>query len=175
MSENLPKRKDIRLKDYDYSEPGAYFITICTKNKEKLLWNGELDIQNFDCKSVGAHRVRPCGLPLSEMGIVVEQKLNQWDIAYENVSLSSYVIMPNHLHIVVVILPDENGRTRCAPTVSRMVKMFKETVTKQLGENIWQKLFYDHIIRDKHDYEEISKYIRENPLKWQFDELYCEE
>ena len=83
--------------------------------------------------------------------------------------------MPNHLHIVVVILPDENGRTRCAPTVSRMVKMFKETVTKQLGENIWQKLFYDHIIRDKHDYEEISKYIHENPLKWQFDELYCEE
>ena len=81
MSENLPKRKDIRLKDYDYSEPGAYFITICTKNKEKLLWEGELDIQNFDCKSVGAHRVRPRGLPLSEMGIVVEQKLNQWDIA----------------------------------------------------------------------------------------------
>ena len=108
------------------------------------------------------------------MGIVVEQKLNQWDIAYENVSLSSYVIMPNHLHIVVVILPDENGRTRCAPTVSRMVKMFKETVTKQLGENIWQKLFYDHIIRNKNEYEEISKYIYENPLKWQFDEFYCE-
>ena len=56
-----------------------------------------------------------------------------------------------------------------------MIKMFKETVTKQLGENIWQKLFHDHIIRDKRDYEEISKYIYENPLKWQFDELYREE
>ena len=175
MRKNVPKRKDIRLKDYDYSESGAYFITICTKNKEKLLWEGELDIQNFDCKSAGAHRVRPQGLPLSKTGFLVEQKLNQWDGAYENVYLSSYVVMPNHLHIIVVINPDESGRTRCAPTVSRMIKMFKETVTKQLGENIWQKLFHDHIIRDKRDYEEISKYIYENPLKWQFDEVYRDE
>jgi REP element-mobilizing transposase RayT len=86
--ENLPKRKNIRLNNYDYSEPGTYFITICTKNKEKLLWNGELDTQNFDWKLVG------------------------------------------------------------------------------------EQSFYDHIIRNKHDYEEISKYIHENPLKWQFDELY---
>ena len=106
------------------------------------------------------------------MGVLVEEKLNQWDNAYENVYLSSYIIMPNHLHIVVVILPDESGRTRCAPTVGHMIKMFKETVTKRLGKNIWQKLFYDHIIRDQRDYEEISKYIHENPLIWQFDEFY---
>ena len=172
--ENLPERKNIRLKNRDYSEPGAYFITICTKNKEKLLWNGELDIQKFDWQLVGAHRVRPRNLPLSKIGIVVEQKLEQWGNVYENIYLSSYVVMPNHVHIMVVILPDESGRTRCAPTVSHMVKMFKETVTKQLGENIWQKLFHDHIIRNKCDYEEISKYIYENPLKWQFDELYSE-
>ena len=174
MGEKLAKRKNIRLKNYDYSESGAYFITICTKNEEILFWDGELDVQNFDWKVVGAHRVRPCNLPLSKFGMVVEEKLNQWDGAYEGVGLSSYVIMPNHLHIMVVILPDSSGRTRCAPTVSHMVKMFKETVTKQLGENIWQKLFYDHIIRDKRDYEEISKYIYENPLKWKFDELYIE-
>ena len=59
MNESLPKRKDIRLKNYDYSEPGAYFITICTKNKEKLLWNGELDVQNFDWEVVGARFARP--------------------------------------------------------------------------------------------------------------------
>ena len=175
MSENLPKRKNIRLKNYDYSEPGAYFITICTKNKENLLWNGDLDVEKYDFKPVGAHRVRPYNLPLSKLGMVVEEKLNQWDGVYPSVYLSSYVIMPNHLHTIVVILPDEGGRTRCAPTVSHMVKMFKETVTKQLGENVWQKLFYDHIIRDKRDYEEISKYIYENPLKWEFDELNNEE
>lgn len=160
------------MRDVDYSAPGAYFITICTKNKDKLLWNGELDVQNFNWTLVGAHRVRPQGLPLSKTGILIEEKLNQWDNAYENVYLSSYIIMPNHIHVMVVISPDGDGRTRCAPTVSHMVKMFKETVSKQLGENIWQKLFYDHIIRDKRDYEEISKYIHENPLKWEFDELY---
>ena len=172
MNENLPKRKNIRLKNYDYSEPGAYFITICTKNKEKLLWNSELDVQNFDWKLVGEHCVLPQGLPLSKIGIVVEQNLNKWNETYVNIYLSSYVIMPNHLHIIVVILPhEEDGRAKRAPTVGTMIR----TVTKQLGENIWQKSFYDHIIRNKHDYEEISKYIHENPLKWQFDELYCEE
>ena len=173
MNKNLPKRKDLRLKEYDYSEPGAYFITICTKNKEKSLWKGELDVQNFDWKLVGARFARPQNLPLSEIGIAVEQNLNKWNETYENVYLSSYVIMPNHLHIMVVILPDEeDGRAKRAPTVSTMINQFKGAVTKQLGENIWQKLFYDHVIRNKYDYEEIAKYILENPLKWQFDELY---
>ena len=80
--------------------------------------------------------------------------------------------MPNHLHIIVMILSEKSGSTQCSPTVSRMVKLFKESVTKQLGISMWQKSFYDHIIRDKHDYETISKYIRENPLRWEFDELY---
>lgn len=174
MKDNLPKRKHPRLKEYDYSEPGAYFITICTKSKEKSLWKGEFDVQDFDWKLVGARFARPQNLPLSEIGIVVEQNLNKWNETYENVYLSSYVIMPNHLHIIVVILPDYSGRAKHAPTVSMMVAQFKGAVTKQIGENIWQKLFYDHVIRNKRDYEEISKYIYENPLKWQFDELYCE-
>ena len=161
MSEKLLKRKNIRLKSYDYSDPGAYFITICTKNKEKLLWNGELDIEKYDFKLVGARFARPQNVPLSSIGLVVEQNLNKWNDTYENVYLSSYVIMPNHLHIIVVILPDESGRAKRAPTVSTMINQFKGAVTKQLGENIWQKLFYDHIIRDKRDFEEISKYIYE--------------
>ena len=59
MSENFPKRKDLRLKNYDYSKYGAYFITICTKNKEKLLWNGELDVQNYNLKLVGEDIILP--------------------------------------------------------------------------------------------------------------------
>lgn len=176
MKDNLPKRKNIRLREHDYSEPGAYFITICTKNKEKLLWNGELDIQNFDWELVGARFARPRNLPLSKIGVVVEENLNKWNDTYGNAYLSPYVIMPNHLHIMVVILPDEeDGRAKRAPTVSTMINQFKGAVTKQLGENIWQKLFYDHVIRDKCDFNEISKYILENPLKWQFDELYFDE
>ena len=175
MSEKLPKRKEIRLENYDYSEPGAYFITICTKSKEKLLWDGELDVQNFDWELVGEHSVRPQNLPLSKIGIVVEENLKKWNDTFENVYLSSYVIMPNHLHIMVVILSKRSGCTECPPTISTMVRFFKGSITKQIGANIWQQSFYDHVIRDKNDYEEISKYIYENPLKWEFDELYCEE
>ena len=173
--EKLPKRKNIRLKNYDYSEPGSYFITICTQNKEKLLWDGELEVEKFIWEPVGEHCVLPKGLPLSKNGIVAEQNLKKWNDTYKNVCLSSYVIMPNHLHIIVMILSEKSGSTQCSPTVSRMVKLFKESVTKQFGEKIWQVSFYDHIIRDKHDYEEISKYIYENPLKWEFDELYFDE
>ncbi len=173
MSECLPKRKKIRLQDYDYSEPGAYFITVCTKNKDQLLWNGSLDITKFEWKPVGEHSVRPQNLPLSKIGVVVEQNLKKWNDTYENVYLSSYVIMPNHLHIMIVILPNKSGCTECPPTISAMVKYFKGSITKQLGRNIWQQSFYDHIIRNKRDYEEISKYIYENPLKWELDELYC--
>lgn len=125
MSENLQKRKDIRLKDYDYSEPGAYFITICTKNKEKLLWDGELDLQNFEWKLVGEHSVRPQNLPLSKIGIVVEENLKKWNDTFENVYLSSYVIMPNHLHIVVVILPNCSGCTEAPLRLVRWLGFLK--------------------------------------------------
>jgi REP element-mobilizing transposase RayT len=175
VNNKLPKRKNIRLPHYDYSEPGAYFITICTKNKEKLLWNGSLDLQKFDWELVGEHSVLPQGLPLSNMGVVVEENLIKWNETYENIYLSSYVIMPNHLHLLVVIQHGAGGCTECPPTISAMVKFFKSSVTKQLGENIWQLSFYDHIIRGKRDFEEISQYICENPLKWQFDELYYED
>ena len=80
--------------------------------------------------------------------------------------------MPNHLHIMLVITGNENGRTQFAPTVSRMVKQFKGAVTKRIGKPIWQKSFVEHIIRDKYDYDIRSKYIEENPIRWQCDE-YC--
>ena len=95
MKDNLPKRKNIRLREYDYSEPGAYFITICSKNKEKIFWSGELDVQKFEWKLVGEHCVLPQGLPLSQAGIIVEQALQKWNETYDNVYLSSYIIMTN--------------------------------------------------------------------------------
>lgn len=79
MERNLPIRKKIRLKDYDYFESGAYFLTICTKNKEKMLWHGSLDTQNFTWKSVGEHSVRPQNLPLSRIGILVKENLKKWN------------------------------------------------------------------------------------------------
>lgn len=171
----FPKRKDIRLKNYDYSSPGAYFVTICTENRKNYFWNGSIDPQIFHWRSVGANCVRPQSLPLSDVGNIVLDELERWNQTYPAVSLHSYAIMPNHLHIIVVISADEYGRPQVAPTVERMVKQFKGAATKKIGTSIWQKSYIEHVIRNKKDYETRSNYIFENPLRWYYDELYAEE
>ena len=172
---DLPKRKSTRLKDFDYSSPGVYFVTICTENRKNLFWQGLIDPQKFAWRSVGANCVRPLNLPLSDIGKIVLEELEQWDKTYDSVSLCSYVIMPNHLHIMIFVSADENGRPQVAPTLDRMVKQFKGAITKKVGYSIWQKSFHDHIIRNREDYEEHSRYIYENPIRWHYDELYTKE
>lgn len=167
----LPKRKSIRLKNFDYSTAGAYFVTICTENRENYFWNAGIDLQMFKWESVGANCVRPKNLPLSSVGKIVAGELERWDKTYGSVSLQSYVIMPNHLHMIVVISADENGRPQVAPTLNRMVKQFKGAVTKKVGKPIWQKSFIEHIIRDREDYEARRKYIRDNPIRWYYEKL----
>ena len=157
---NLPKRKQNRLNHYDYSQNGAYFITICTIDRKPLLSR----------ITVGAHIVRPPITELSNYGEIVKEKINNIPLHYDNVLIDNYVIMPNHIHLIINIT--ENGRTMCAPTISRIIKHFKESVTKSIGCCIWQKGFYDHIIRDEEDYLTKCQYIENNPTKWLEDELY---
>ena len=127
---DLPKRKNIRLNGYHYSSNGAYFITICTKNKENLLW-----------KNVGANCVRPLDqLPLSKIGIVIENEIYKLNTVYENIKVDKYQIMPNHIHLIIFIYEDSNGRTQFAPTISRIIKQFKGSITKQIGFSIWRKI-----------------------------------
>lgn len=153
---DLPKRKNIRLNDYNYSSNGAYFITICTKNKENLLW-----------KNVGANCVRPLDqLPLSKIGIVIENEIYKLNTVYENIKVDKYQIMPNHIHLIIFIYEDSNGRTQFAPNISRIIKQFKGSITKQIGFSIWQKSFYDRIIRNEKEYQEVWNYIHNNPLKY---------
>lgn len=153
---DLPKRKNIRLNDYNYSSNGAYFITICTKNKENLLW-----------KNVGANCVRPLDqLPLSKIGIVIENEIYKLNTVYENIKVDKYQIMPNHIHLIIFIYEDSNGRTQFAPTISRIIKQFKGSITKQIGFSIWQKSFYDRAIRNEKEYQSVWNYIHNNPLKY---------
>ena len=168
------KRKEIRLKNFDYSAPGAYFVTICTDNRKNILWNKKIDTKTLTWHSVGANCVRPQNLPLSDMGNIVLEELERWDKTYDAVSLYTYVIMPNHLHIMISISADEYGRPQVAPTIDRMVKQFKGAVTKKLGQPVWQKSFMEHVIRNKQDFETIANYIFENPFRWYYDELYKE-
>lgn len=155
MSE-LPKRKPIRIKDYDYSAPGAYFITICTANREKIFWN-----------SVGADIIRPENIPLSPTGTIVEQGILQISSHYKNIFVEKYCVMPDHIHLIVRIKANMDGLRISAPTsVSTVVGSLKRWVSKQVGKPIWQKSFYDHGIRNAQDYNEIWEYIENNPLKY---------
>jgi len=156
---NLRVRKNIRLNDYDYSQGGYYFVTICVKDKHEMLWMPT---------PVGAHSVRP---PLSDIGEIVEKTIENIPQIYEIVRIDKYVIMPNHIHIIMVIDCDR-GRTLCAPTISRVIKQCKEYITKQIGFSMWQKSYHDRIIRDEAEYQAIWRYIDENPARWEEDKYY---
>ena len=166
MEQKLPNRKKNRLQGYDYSESGAYFITICTDNRRKILSN-----------IVGGDVLDAPLVELTECGRIVDKYINLINEHYEKLSVEQYVIMPNYIHIILYVHP--NGASRTSPptvkqhsTVPAFVSTLKRFSNKEIGKNIWQQSFHDHIIRDKCDYEEISKYIYENPLKWEEDELY---
>ena len=156
---DLPKRKPNRLKKYDYGKTGAYFITVCAKDRKNLFWN-----------NVGAGIARP--FELSEYGKIVDTAIKNIPIKYNAVSVDKYVIMPNHIHLLLQIHGGENGRAMPAPTVSTVIQQMKGYVTKQIGFTVWQKLFYDHIIRNENDYREIWEYIENNPIKLTEDRFY---
>jgi putative transposase len=149
----LPKRKHPRLKEFDYCQLGSYFVTICVKG----------------------HAHMPLKIHLSIIGVVANDVIQNTSSSYNNVSIENYVIMPNHIHLLVTILPrsldtdDPNSKNISLNTVIRSVKTM---VTKNVGHSVWQDSFYDHIIRDDTDYQNVWDYIEANPYKWQEDELF---
>ena len=160
----LPKRKPNRLKEYDYSQPSAYFITICTKNKQNIFW-----------KNVGASIARPENYVLSDYGDVVKEAILNIPEIYPMITVDNYVIMPNHIHLLLQIQTDHNGRAMLAPTISVVVQQMKGYITKKIGTSIWQKLFHDHVVRGEKDYLKIWNYIEGNPSKWEEDCFYVKE
>ena len=164
----LPKRKSTRLKNFDYSSNGAYFVTICTHNKEKILWSTDIH------DNVGANCVRPCdNIQLSQYGLAIKNEIEKISSVYGDiVKIEKFVVMPNHIHMIISI--DTYGRTQFAPTISRIIKQFKGAVTKQIGRSIFQRSFHDHIIRNESDYLKIWNYIDTNPAKWTDDCFYIE-
>lgn len=159
----LPKRKPYRLQGYDYSQRGAYFLTLCVKDRSPMLWR------------VGATFGRPPegAEHLSEYGRIIDFEIGRIEDRYAPVvKVDSYVIMPNHIHMIMMILGTENGRPKVAPTISRIMQQWKGSVSKRVGRPIWQKSFYDHMIRSEAEYSKIRKYIDENPLKWEDDCYY---
>ena len=144
-----PQRKHPRLPEYDYSQQGAYFLTICTKNRACLLSQVLLPESETDGASVS----------LTEVGVMVQQHLQKIP------GLDSYVIMPNHIHLIV--FRDEDDRS-----ISADIRSFKTLVTKKVGRSIWQTSFHDHILRDPNDYLLHREYMEKNPAKWLKDPYY---
>ena len=163
MEQQLPKRKHPRLRGYDYSLPGAYFITVCTKERRNYFWS-----------NVGACIARPQDVQLSTLGKIVDEAIQGIAQIYSSLEVEQYVVMPDHIHLLIRICADEYGRPMVAPTMARVVQQLKGYTTKKMGVTIWQKSFYDHIIRSREDYEEHRRYIYENPMTWVHDELYTE-
>ena len=170
FNDEFPARKRNRLKNYDYSSPGAYFVTICTKDRRNLFW----DKKQPDF--VGEDIILPSdAVRLSTYGEIAETAVKAIPEHYKDVELLQYVIMPNHIHMILFI-PYDNGRMISSPTsIVTVVGQMKRSVSKRIGESVWQRSFHDHVIRNKNDYDEIVKYICENPIRWQYDCLYREE
>ena len=160
---DLPKRKPNRLSYFDYSTPGAYFVTICVEGKRCIL--GDI---------VGASIARPPIVQLSTYGKIVDAVIREIPAHYPAVSVDHYVVMPNHVHLLLQINTDEDGRPMVAPTISTVVQQMKGVVTKRIGKSIWQKLFHDHVIRGEKDYLKIWEYIDINPARWKEDCFYQE-
>lgn len=164
------QRKRIRLPEYDYDTPGAYFITICVKNRHcllsRILWPDEQEDPHIQ---------------LLPYGVIASKYLQQIGNFYPDLQLESYVIMPNHIHFILMLHETEEGPSRTPVptlqnnTISRFISTFKRFCNKDFGKNIWQDRSYDHVIRNPEDMYQHLKYIQENPMRWKLDELYSEE
>lgn len=161
MEEQRPKRKSLRLQSYDYSGNGYYFITVCTAVRHQ-------NILSTVIPAVGAITNRPpVQVRLTTWGTVVERAIMEIPDHYPGVTVDCYVIMPDHVHLILAVQqtgPD--GRQIAAPThLSNIIQQFKRAVSRAVGVSIWQKSYYDHIIRTPTDLEKTRQYIANNPLK----------
>ncbi len=180
---DLHHRRSIRLKEYDYSQAGAYFITICTHQRENLfgkIVDGEMK--------------------LNEFGQIAHEEWHKTALIRGEIDLDEFVIMPNHFHGIVIIhepvrayhnkivrayghtpLPTPNPAKFESPsrTLGAMVRGFKSAVTTQInqkrctpGNPVWQRNYWEHIIRDEKDLYNAQAYILNNPIQWENDELH---
>ncbi len=164
MENKLPKRRPTRLKNFDYNRVGVYFITLCTEDRRRIL-----------SRIVGVDVLGdPKNVELLPYGIVADKYIKQMNEFYENITVDRYVIMPDHIHLLLIVSngwsPRTSTPTKQTTTVSHFISSFKRFCNKKYGGNIWQRGFYDHVIRCREDYEEIVKYIHENPMRWYYRE-----
>jgi REP element-mobilizing transposase RayT len=174
----MEQRKPLRLPQYDYSQNGAYFVTVCTEGRKNLFWNNE---PADHAPAVGAAYGRP---PLSALGQLVDAEINRISGIYPNISIAKYTVMPNHIHMIILINNGLIGRPNQeaakgvlfakekTPSLSRIIQQFKGSVSKKASFSLWQRSFHDHILRTEDEYAEVWQYIDANPLQWETDTYF---
>lgn len=169
-------RRSIRLRGYDYAQAGAYFVTICSDERRCLFG-----------------RVADEEMRLSAVGRIVEEEWLRTGALRTNVDLDAYVVMPNHMHGIVLIVDDaadDAGTARRAPTSERfgqpvagslgtIVRAFKSAVTRRAnqvrgtpGATVWQSSFYEHVVRNDRQLDHFRRYVAANPSRWSTDALH---
>ena len=162
----LPQRKQSRLGCFNYSESGSYFITICTEGRRKILSEISAGAGFPDSPEVTIH--------LLNSGKITEKWIQEMNRHYDDISVDCYVIMPDHVYLLLSLTeksglsgrPATTAESRCNAAVSRFVGTLKRFTNREIGESIWQRSFYDHVIRNQQDYAQIWNYIEDNLRKW---------
>jgi putative transposase len=157
----LHHRRSIRLKGYNYAQAGAYFITLCVQGKKHLF--GEIKENEMICNALGQ-------IAYDTWGNITSN--------FENIELGAFVIMPNHTHHILIIKSDDNIKT-LGEIVGAYKSLVVHTCLQHIKENdlgiqlgkVWQRNYYEHIIRDERSYDYISNYIVNNPMNWEKDKL----
>lgn len=154
--------KPPRLPGYDYTTPGYYFVTFNTRVRN----------QNILCeiKPVGTAALGGPDVSLTRAGTVIRELIENIPHVYPDVNVDCYAIMPDHVHLILVLGCGDGPPRAAAPTsLSKVVNSLKSLATKHYGQSLWQDEYYDHVIRNDTDLDETRKYIRNNPHKWTFD------
>ena len=160
--EEFITRKQIRLENFDYSSNGAYFVTVCTKDRQRLF--GEIEKT-----PVGAAlRGRP-----NNPHKMIEKWVFEIEKKYNNAKVDYYVIMPDHIHFILILSGDHTGSPLQrimnwfkTMTTNEYIKGIKEGKYMSFDKKLWQRGYFEHIIRNENDLYEIRQYIENNPKKW---------
>lgn len=142
-----PKRKSPRLHAYDYATAGAYFVTVCVRNRACRLGLVEAD-----------------EMKLGRLGRVVEECWLEIPLHFPAVALDAFVVMPNHIHGILWL-----SRAGHAPPLHRVVGSFKSAASRATGHSLWQRSFYDRVVRNDEELRALREYVEENPLRWVVD------
>ena len=163
----LPKRKPNRLSSYDYDREGTYFLTICTQDRQCLL-----------SKIVGGGAYDAPENQLTDFGKIAEKYILSGN-RMDRITVEKYVIMPNHIHLLLTVDMNSGGTSKApSPTnaiVPHFVSTFKRFCHREIGKTIFQRSYHDHVIRNEQDYLKIWNYIEGNPSKWEEDCFYVKE